>query len=360
METLKKEKNGFLGGKSMKNDPRKKLPHGVRTLLLVLAVVAGMALAVFIGGKVILGRMGKSLTPGETVPPHMQQIETEDPNDTLPGSVTSPTVNREDITWDDVEQLQNKDVINILLIGQDARPGEDRARSDSMILVSINKQRSTIHMTSFMRDLYVQIPGYMDDRINVAYRYGGAELLDKTIQENFGVTVDGNVAVNFDQFCTVVDILGGVDVEMDSEEAWYMNEKMDLGPVEEGMNHLNGEQALGFARIRYITGSDFARTDRQRRILASIAQELKSVNAGQVLDLLSQVLPNVSTDLSQGELVSYLAAAATVYLGGGELISGRVPEDDAYYPANIDGADVLVPYLNKCQEYLRDSIYSGD
>ena len=133
---------------------------------------------------------------------------------------------------------------------------------------------------------------------------------------------------------------------------------MDLGPVEEGLNHLNGEQALGFARIRYITGSDFARTERQRRILTALAESMKDATVAQVLDLLNQVLPNVSTDLTKTEILSYLATAATVYLGGGELISGRVPTDDGYYPANIDGADVLVPYLSKCQEYLRDSIYS--
>ena len=333
---------------------RKKLPLWGKILLILLAVVLALLLAAGIGVNALLDKIGTNLGGQETIPPDMQQMET-DPD---AGDATSPSMNREDISWEDVEQLESKDIINILLIGQDARPGEERARSDSMILVSINKQRGTIHLTSFMRDLYVQIPGYMDDRINVAYRYGGTELLNQTIQANFGVTIDGNVAVNFDQFQTIIDILGGVDVEMDSEEAWYMNDRMDLGPVEEGLNHLNGEQALGFARIRYITGSDFARTERQRRILTALAESMKDATVAQVLDLLNQVLPNVSTDLTKTEILSYLATAATVYLGGGELISGRVPTDDGYYPANIDGADVLVPYLSKCQEYLRDSIYS--
>ena len=192
---------------------RKKLPLWGKILLILLAVVLALLLAAGIGVNALLDKIGTNLGGQETIPPDMQQMET-DPD---AGDATSPSVNREDISWEDVEQLESKDIINILLIGQDARPGEERARSDSMILVSINKQRGTIHLTSFMRDLYVQIPGYMDDRINVAYRYGGTELLNQTIQANFGVSIDGNVAVNFVKVQTIIDGVGGVVVGMDTE-----------------------------------------------------------------------------------------------------------------------------------------------
>lgn len=338
---------------------RKKLPRWALVLLIVLAAILLLLFAGVLAVNGILDRM-RGGSPDPTIPPHLQGIETE-PEETLgPGETTAPAVNREDVTWEDVEALASDDIINVMLIGQDARPGEERARSDSMILVSINKRRNTIHLTSFMRDLYVQIPGYLDNRINTAYRFGGTELLGQTLQQNFGITVDGYLTVNFDQFQTIVDILGGVDIEMDQEEADYMNDSMDLGPVEAGMNHLNGEQALGFARIRYISGSDFARTERQRRIITSVAESLKGASATQVLDLMNQVLPYVSTDMSKNQIITFLATATTVFLGDGQLISGRVPADDCYYPATIDGASVLVPYLDKCQEYLRDSIFSED
>lgn len=331
----------------------KKMPLWAKIVLIILAVVLVLCIAAAVWVHVTLSRITANpiAAPVGTVPPEETGLET------TPGDTLSPSISREDVTWADVPQLEGKDVINILLIGQDARPGEERARSDSMILVSINKKTNTIHLTSFMRDLYVQIPGYADNRINTAYRFGGVELLNETLLENFGIVVDGNVAVNFEQFQAVIDTLGGVDVEMDSEEAWYMNDVLDLGPVEEGMNHLNGEQALGFSRIRYITGSDFARTDRQRRVLTALAEPLRQADVEQVLSLLDKLTPNMSTDMTNSEMISYLASAATIYGTTGELISGRIPEDDAYYPANIDGADVLIPYLDKCQEDLKDSIY---
>lgn len=340
-----KEKDTFPAGK-------KKMPLWAKIVLAAAAGLLLLLLCLGIAVYVMAGRTGtKAPQLPETTPPESQQMET------TPDETQAPSMERDEITWEDVEQLENKDIINIMLIGQDARPGEDRARSDSMILVSINKTQKNIHLTSFMRDLYVQIPGYLDDRINVSYRYGGTELLNETLKQNFGVQVDGNAVVNFDQFQTIIDILGGIDVEMDAEEAWYMNDRLDLGPVEEGMNHLNGRQALGFARIRQITGDDFARTDRQRRIITSVAESLEDASVSEVMALLNRVLPYVSTDLTKSEIVSYLASAATITLGGGEMISGRIPTDDGYYPANIDGADVLVPYLDKCQEYLRDSVY---
>lgn len=339
-----------------KDNSGKRCPVCLKILIGLLAVILVLLIAAAVTVNVYLDRIGtKALEQGDTIPPEQQDFETDA---TEPGATGAQQMNREDVTWADVEQLESGDIINILLIGQDARPGETRARSDSMILVSINKSNNTIHLTSFMRDLYVQIPGYASNRINAAYRFGGTELLNETIKTNFGITIDGNVEVNFDQFETIIDILGGVDVELDSEEAWYLNDRMELGPVEEGTNHLNGEQALGFARMRYITGSDFARTQRQREVITAVAASFKTAGVSKVLEILDEVLPYVSTDLSKSEIVSYLASAALIYTGGGDLISGRVPMDDGYYDAEIDGMQVLVPYLDRCQEYLKDSIYT--
>ncbi|MFQ9799037.1 MAG: LCP family protein [Clostridia bacterium] len=100
-------------------------------------------------------------------------------------------------------------MVNILLIGQDRREGEGRQRSDSMILATINKKSQSIYLTSFMRDMYVPIPGYSDNRINAAYAFGGMDLLDDTIETNFGIHIDGNVEVDFSGFKTLIDMMGG-------------------------------------------------------------------------------------------------------------------------------------------------------
>ena len=114
------------------------------------------------------------------------------------------TLRPEDVIWNgaDTSVMQDKDIVNLLLIGQDRREGQDRQRSDSMIMVTLNKKTKQISMTSFMRDLYVQIPGYSDNRINAAYAFGGMDLLDSTLTANFGVAVAGYVEVDFGEFQT--------------------------------------------------------------------------------------------------------------------------------------------------------------
>ena len=111
-------------------------------------------------------------------------------------------------------EAATSNIKSILLIGQDKREGESRQRSDSMILATLDKDQGTVSLTSFMRDLYVAIPGYSTTRINAAYAYGGMDLLDQTLEENFGVKIDGNVEVDFEVFQVLVDKVGGIDLEL--------------------------------------------------------------------------------------------------------------------------------------------------
>ena len=120
-----------------------------------------------------------------------------------------------------------------MLIGQDRRKGEDRQRSDSIIICSVNKDKGEIILTSVMRDLYVPIPGYKDNRINAAYQFGGMELLDEVIEENLGVHIDGNVEVDFDGFMESLSVLGNLDIELNATEAKYLNAHSDLSETDE-------------------------------------------------------------------------------------------------------------------------------
>ena len=183
-------------------------------------------------------------------------------------------------------------------------------------------------------------------------------LLDETVLENFGVEVDGNVEADFEQFETIIDILGGVDVEMSKGEAQYMKYVMESGDMREGENHLSGKQALDFARMRGLD-DDFHRTERQRRLLTRLAQKLQSASAQQLLDMVNEVLPHVSTDMSSTQMLGYAASAIQVYLSGAEITAGRIPAEGMYSDAEIRGMQVLVPNLEKCQQYLSELVYGA-
>ena len=336
---------------------QEKKKHGARNaVIIIVCVLIALCGAGYYAATSVLGRMNR-VNPDEFdyVKPEDETFETTHPDAAAEGVEKRDA---DSVVWDKVDALDGKHVINILLIGQDRREGESRARSDTMILVSVNTERKSISLVSLMRDLYVQIPGYSDNRINAAYQWGGMELLDETVLENFGVEVDGNVEADFEQFETIIDILGGVDVEMSKGEAEYMKYVMDSGDVQEGENHLSGKQALDFARMRGLD-DDFHRTERQRRLLTRLAEKLQSASVQQLLDLVNEVLPHVSTDMSSTQMLGYAASAIQVYLSGAEIATGRIPAEGMYSDAEIRGMQVLVPNLEKCQSYLSEMIYGA-
>ena len=336
---------------------QEKKKHGERNaVIIIVCVLIALCGAGYYAATSVLGRMNR-VNPDEFdyVKPEDETFETTHPDAAAEGVEKRDA---DSVVWDKVDALDGKHVINILLIGQDRREGESRARSDTMILVSVNTERKSISLVSLMRDLYVQIPGYRDNRINAAYQWGGMELLDETVLENFGVEVDGNVEADFEQFETIIDILGGVDVEMSKGEAEYMKSVMDSGDVQEGENHLSGKQALDFARMRGLD-DDFHRTERQRRLLTRLAEKLQSASVQQLLDLVNEVLPHVSTDMSSTQMLGYAASAIQVYLSGAEIATGRIPAEGMYSDAEIRGMQVLVPNLEKCQSYLSELIYGA-
>ena len=264
-------------------------------------------------------------------------------------------------------EIDTSNIKSILLIGQDKREGESRQRSDSMILATLDKEKGTISLTSFMRDLYVAIPGYSSTRINAAYAYGGMELLDETLEENFGVKIDGNVEVDFDVFQILVDKVGGIDLELSQAEADYIcgRDQSVLYPqplrtdwdLQAGMNHLDGEQALIHARNRSVGNSDYRRTERQQDVLRAAFAKIKDLDVLDIAGLVKDVLPMVSTDLSLWDMTGY--AMDIMNIGADEIASYRIPEDGAYTPQTIDGMQVLVPDLEQNREYLQQILYNN-
>ena len=346
-------------------------------LIVLLSLILTIALVIAIGGTYIFNKLG-SAVPNETIsviPPHLEDFETDPPETTQeptsstqeteatePTQPTQPTTQppaptRPNIVWPEVERLQSEDVINILLVGKDASSAGTRARTDSMILLSINKRTNSLSMVSLMRDLYVQIPGgYSDNRINAAYRFGGISLLNDTIEKNFGVIIDGNVEVDFRQFERIIDILGGVDINLTAAEAKYLTKMGKYGTLSAGVNHLDGRAALEYCRIRQID-SDHKRTERQRNLLQTVAASVKNMSVSQMIELINQVLPNIQTDLAPSEIIELATAALGSLASGNGIKSGKVPQSGQYYGSTIMGMQVMVADLIQCNQYLKAFIY---
>lgn len=252
-----------------------------------------------------------------------------------------------DITWSQVEALENDNLINILLVGQDSRVGE-RERSDSMIVVSINPNTAEVSLISFMRDMYVQMPdGYQDNRMNAAYAFGGFPYLYEVLEKNFGITCAGGFEVNFSGFESVIDAVGGVDIELTAAEAAYV----EYGTVE-GMNHLGGKAALSYARCRKLD-DDFHRTSRQRAVLLALFDAVKESDLATLLNLMDTILPMMTTDMNNTQILSLVMKLAPM-LQDMELETYRIPADDAYYDATIREMMVLVPDLERNRYHLQN------
>lgn len=224
-------------------------------------------------------------------------------------------------------------VINILLIGQDRRPGEGRTRSDTMIMVTFNTSRNTITLTSFMRDQYVQIPGYQANKLNAAYAYGGMKLLNQTLKTNFGVEIDGDVEVDFTGFKNVIDLMGGVSIKLTEAEANYLNQNHGYS-LSAGQQRLNGAQALSYARIRKLD-SDYARSERQKKVLNSLLNEVKNLSLSEILSLLDQLLPMVTTNMSNSEIIGY-ATQLFPMLTSANMESLRIPVDGTFDQGSVE------------------------
>lgn len=311
-----------------------------------LIICAGVVLVLLIGMYVIiniyLGKINRS-TQIETIPPGEEFFE---------GDVNAgeDTLNPEDIFWEGGTPYQDENIVNILLIGQDRRPGESRARSDSMILLTINKKTKKIQFTSFMRDMYVRIPGYSDNRINAAYAFGGMELLDRTFEKNFLVEIDGNIEVDFSGFVSVVDKVGGVDLWINEEEAEF------LGISSSGEVHMDGEMALKYARVRSIGNSDYDRTGRQRKVLEAFFKKAGSMSKLNLIGVMNEVMPLLTTDLSNSELIGLGINLLEMEMG--ELGGNRIPVEGGYQPQTIRGMMVLIPDLNKNRNWIYENLYT--
>ncbi len=243
-------------------------------------------------------------------------------------------------------------IYNILLIGTD-KEEDGASRSDSMILVTINKNQKTIKLTSFMRDLWVKIPGHDYMRLNAAYSIGGADLLLKTIEKNFEIEIDNYIVVNFDMFKELIDGIGGVTVDITETEANFIN-RTTHAKVTTGQNNLNGDYALIYCRIRKLD-SDFSRTQRQRKVINAIINKIRSQNILTTVSVASEVLPFITSDISPLNMTTKVFSAVSYLQYSTEQI--RIPADGTYQNKTINSQAVLVPDFEESAKLIHEFIY---
>lgn len=248
-------------------------------------------------------------------------------------------------------------VSNILLLGVDGS-AEESSRSDSMILVSVDFAHMKIKLTSFLRDSWVEIPSKgKKAKLNSACSAGGPQLVVDTIEYNFGVDIDHYVMVDFDMFTQIIDSLGGVDVEVTSKEAKFIN-NTTRHTVDSGENvHLNGAEALVYCRIRKLD-SDYMRTYRQRKVISALIGQAKSAGISALVRTMSDVFPLIQTDMSPAEITG-LAYKAGFGVLAFDIEQTRVPTDEHMEADTINGQWVEVLDIDATKEYLQDYIYTS-
>lgn len=258
------------------------------------------------------------------------------------------------------EEKKEDEIINILLCGMDARRYDSKSRSDTIILASYNKTQHTVKLVSFMRDSWVYLPEKGWQRINTATVYGGVGLLVNTLNYNFGLDIQDYIQIKFDDFRTIIDILGGIEVELTSSEIRYINNKLHVEDgdykndikAEPGLITLNGAQALWHCRNRTIGNSDFERTDRQREVLGIIINKALTLNPGQATRMIFEMREHVNTNLDMETILS-LASDALIHKRL-SVDSSRIPFDNSFRFANKNGASVLELDFDKNIELLYD------
>lgn len=347
---------------------------GLKVLFIVLALVLVLFLAAAGLAKHYLGKVNYEkeapAAPSVSEEELLKEYQTEEDGvgaDSALEDIAAMDQQLEENSQDEGDALYSEDVFNLLLVGCDSRKKNGGGRSDAMILVSINRKKEEIYLTSLMRDIYTSIPGHQNNRINAAYAFGGAELLLDTIQQNFGVQVDKYASVDFYSFVDIIDILDGIDMEVSDAEAKVMNNyikelnRLNGRPENSyqlsggGSLHLNGTQALAYARVRYVGNADFERTNRQRKILGKVFEKAKKSDIGTLKKLLEVILPEVTTNLEQSEILS-LALKVPAWLNY-DMESLRIPADGTHQSMRVRGMSVLGIDFEANRKYLKETIY---
>lgn len=252
----------------------------------------------------------------------------------------------EEFTADEKDET----ITNYLIIGVDSR-GEEQSRSDTMMLLSWNKDTNQMKLVSFMRDIYADIPGYQSYKLNTAYYLGGVQLLKETLNNMFSVPVHHYALIDFKSFESLIDILAPNGIEMDVEKDMSANIDVSLN---QGVQNLNGKELLGYARFRHDAEGDFGRVERQQKVIEALKDELLSPNNYKNLPkFIGAAQGFITTDLtSKEELTTVLSIAA----GGSPSIEKMtIPVEGTFSYASYSHAGSVIEIDKEAnKKYLHD------
>ncbi len=319
----------------------KKKKKGLIILLPFLAIVLVLVVGVvgFVGHKFNLINFDSS--ERTTIDPNQEFIDDEDIDFGEIGDARGNDLKEILKNWatNGGKKMKNKDVINVLLIGSDASSTDpnrvnvmEKGNTDVMMIVSINPMKKTIKLVSIMRDSYT----YMDQfdrfaKLNAACANGGPGYLVETIENDYKIRIDGYVMVDFDSFVQVINVLGGVNVDVPEYVAGYIG-----GGFPSGKNVLlNGEQALRFSRVRYTDADgDVSRVARQRQVINALIEKTKNASLKEINAVSDVILANIRTNISRKAILGYAAKAVKDGWAGFTISEITMPTPDARYGYN--------------------------
>jgi LCP family protein required for cell wall assembly len=267
-----------------------------------------------------------------------------------------------------VDKKRYKEVTNIAFFGLDESKVKFSSRSDVIMVVSLDSKYEKVKVTSLMRDMYVKIPGKEDNRINAAYSYGGAELALKTINSDFGLDIKNYVTVDLLGLQKIIDSVGGIEIDVKKNEVPYLNDaplpgddttidKNFVCVSKEGIQILNGRQAVAYARIRYTGNADYERTERQRRVLNELLKKIKGKGILKLPGLVKDMRPYVKTNMSVIDIITL--GTKTLKFKAVSIEQYRLPVDGTYKSADIRGMSILVPDMDVNRKKLFQFIYES-
>ena len=262
----------------------------------------------------------------------------------------------------------SRDWLNILLLGTDARGSGKYTLTDTMIVLSINSKARQIKLSSIMRDIWVQIPGYGGQKLNAACVYGGPELTIRMINEYFGLNIEKYALVNMQCLVQIVDTLGGIELNVTPAESGAIRRlnnssvgakdgsgKYISDAVPSGEDVLlNGKQVLAYSRIRK-SDSDYARTSRQRNVLVAIAKKMQGVNVLQLTGIVTAMLQYVETNLSFDEIMNLASVCMKADMN--KLSEFRVPADGTFDAGMFGRTWCIKPDFEANAKALHQFIY---
>ena len=348
--------HGHFESQKQPGKPRKKKGKGLKIFLIVLAVLLVLIAAVVVWGISYYNKMMNKMnivtlpentyshTEATTTPTEAKQMETTKETEATTVETTRPPMSADDI-------------VNILVVGQAAREGEESHMADTSIVVSLNTYTGEVTLFSILRDTLVRPPDYRDTNgrnhscspikfttvYNLGYTWGGKEngtvdamaFTNATLLTNFGVEVDYNIEISFESFIKLIDFMGGIDVELTEAEAKYLNDD-DVWvtyDVEPGMQHLDGMAALCYARMRKAEGdsdSDIKRTGRQRQLIEALLGKIRNLSIPELQDVADELLPLITTTMTPSDIANLLMKALPL-VKDLQINSHTIPMETTYW-----------------------------